>query len=304
MAAQRTVNAWHWHSRFDSYHRNCWFVMCYAFYMDTQKIHWSRRSYTEEEFLVAWDESTCLSDVLRRLGLPIHGGNINTLKRTAEILGLSREHFTGISSLLAARTGVSTRPLEEILVENSTYSNSSSLKKRLIKSGLLEKRCHAPFCPTPIERVNGFSGEVEPTRLALDHINGRRTDNRLDNLRLLCYDCHGQTDTWCGKQLKKVRTKKAVPISKRKRAQRARHRCAKNECPEGTTSKNGFCLNHYLENKKTLADSKYLDIDTLLEMVRKYGYSGTGKILGVSDNGIRKHLKTRGVVNLPRFKKN
>ena len=40
-----------------------------------------------------------------------------------------------------------------------------------------------------------------PIPLELDHVNGRRTDNRLDNLRILCPNCHAQTDTYRGRNI-------------------------------------------------------------------------------------------------------
>ncbi|MGB2240169.1 MAG: HNH endonuclease [Pseudomonadales bacterium] len=39
----------------------------------------------------------------------------------------------------------------------------------------------------------------KPITLQLDHINGVNNDHRLDNLRMLCPNCHSQTDTWCGR---------------------------------------------------------------------------------------------------------
>ena len=56
-------------------------------------INWSRRRYNEEDFVTAWNESKSKSEVLRRLGIPVAGGNINTITKTAKILGFSESHF-------------------------------------------------------------------------------------------------------------------------------------------------------------------------------------------------------------------
>ncbi|WP_375478716.1 HNH endonuclease [uncultured Jatrophihabitans sp.] len=44
-----------------------------------------------------------------------------------------------------------------------------------------------------------------PISLALDHINGDPTDNRFENLRILCPNCHAQTDTWCRRNVKSAK---------------------------------------------------------------------------------------------------
>jgi hypothetical protein len=84
------------------------------------------------------------------------------------------------------------RPLEEILVRDSDYSCTVTLKRRLIQAGLLEARC---------ERCGLVDWLGEPAPLHLDHRNGDRTDHRLKNLRLLCPNCHALTDTYCGRNI-------------------------------------------------------------------------------------------------------
>ena len=83
------------------------------------------------------------------------------------------------------------RELEEILVENSTYTNRTALKNRLLKEGLITYEC--AICKNKGE-WNG-----NPLTLQLDHINGINNDHRLENLRFLCPNCHSQTNTFSGR---------------------------------------------------------------------------------------------------------
>lgn len=129
-------------------------------------------------------KSKSYSDCVRELGYSTNGRYPRDLiKARCQELGISTEHFT--------KTGGGLRipkDLEDILVEDSSYKNMGRLKTRLIRNGLIEYKC----------AICGNIGEWMGKELVLqiDHINGVHTDNRLENLRLLCPNCHSQTDTF------------------------------------------------------------------------------------------------------------
>lgn len=143
---------------------------------------------SDEEFIQIVQESNSYSDCLRALGLGTKGGSsTDVLKRRIAELQCDISHFG------AQHKGGGSLPkytLDEILVENSTYANISSLKKRLINEGRLEYKC---------EKCGISEWLGEPLSLHLDHKNGVNNDHRQENLRFLCPNCHSQTDTYAGK---------------------------------------------------------------------------------------------------------
>lgn len=158
------------------------------------------RSWSDDQFTRAVSDSISIAQVLEKLGLRPSGGNYISVKRHIERLGLDKSHFKG-QSHLGGKTHdwAKKRPLSEILVKGSTYSSTQSLRLRLIKEGVLENKCYNPDCP-----IEGPEWLGKPMTIQLDHINGVRDDNRIENLRLLCPNCHSQTDTYCGKNIGRV----------------------------------------------------------------------------------------------------
>lgn len=151
----------------------------------------ARRTWTDAQFVDVVAESRSIAAVCRALGYAPSGGTHRFVVRHIARLALNTSHFTGQAwNRGTRRTGQRSIPLSEILVANSTYQATGKLRQRLVREGLLPGRCQ--HCG-----LAEWRGEALP--LHLDHINGDHADNRLENLRILCPNCHAQTDTWCGR---------------------------------------------------------------------------------------------------------
>ncbi|PYS87966.1 MAG: HNH endonuclease [Acidobacteria bacterium] len=156
-------------------------------------VNWRRRKYSREEFTEAWLNSSSIAQVAKRLGCNTTGGGYVSLKLAARELGLDDRHMTGQGWNIGwpsnpARERVIA--LSDILVKNSAYTTIWRLKRRLLRAGLLTYKCY--LCG--LTEWNG-----KPITLQLDHINGAHLDHRLENLRLLCPNCHSQTETFAGR---------------------------------------------------------------------------------------------------------
>ena len=183
------------------------------------------RTWTDADLERAVRESVSIAGVIRALNLKVGGSVYPMLRKRIAELGLDTGHFTGRGwSKGISVTTWPGRPLEEILVENSTYVSTSTLRERLIRAGLLE-----PVCS--VCGLTDWQGSA--IVLQLDHVNGERTDNRIENLRLLCPNCHSQTATWCGRNTRKTRRTGTMPrpasVAKLAYARASRSRAERHE---------------------------------------------------------------------------
>ena len=151
----------------------------------------SRYTYSEQELREAVKTSTSIRQVLEKLNIVPAGGNYQTTNRRIKKLNIDTKHFTGQAWNRGKVIGPK-RPVEEYLRENSIIQ-SYKLKNRLLAEGFKEHKCEC----CGITEWNG-----QPAPIELDHINGNHHDNRLENLRILCPNCHAQTDTYRGKNKK------------------------------------------------------------------------------------------------------
>jgi len=111
----------------------------------------------------------------------------STLKKRAIELNLDTNHFRV--------SGFEPISLNDILVNGAKIPSSHKLKLRLISEGLKLHRCEC----CGITEWNG-----KPAPIELDHIDGNRHNNTIDNLRILCPNCHAQTDTYRAKNKKNL----------------------------------------------------------------------------------------------------
>ncbi len=147
---------------------------------------------TDEEFkdIIARNHSWCAC--AKEIGLSPNGSNSrNQLKKRVEELNLDISHF---SQTQDAKTAAIKHSLDEIMVENSSYQNTTKLKERIIAANIIPYEC----------AICGNKGEWQGQKLVLqlDHINGKHFDHRKENLRFLCPNCHSQTHTFSGRNKK------------------------------------------------------------------------------------------------------
>ncbi|HAR54904.1 TPA: hypothetical protein DCR79_01285 [Patescibacteria group bacterium] len=153
-----------------------------------------QRKWTTEELKQAVQKSFSIRQALLKLDLRPAGGNYEQIYKYIQKYSLDIKHFRG-QGWNAGMKGIGKPriPLKKILIKNSNFQ-SFKLKKRLFSAKL--KPMHCESCGWAKYSATGH------LPLELDHINGDRHDNRIENLRILCPNCHSLTETYRGKNCK------------------------------------------------------------------------------------------------------
>ena len=162
--------------------------------------------YTKEDVIVAVAKSKSIAGVLRQLNLRPIGGNYKTIHHLINKYGLDTSHFTG----QGWNVGLGFKPRKaiddkDIFVEDSNYRCSWRLRERYKKAAGINycEECH----------LSEWRGRQIP--LEIHHRNGNNTDNRLENLMLLCPNCHALTSNYRGRaQLSALSEKRDVECRK------------------------------------------------------------------------------------------
>ena len=152
-----------------------------------------KSKYTREVLEEAIKSSKSWSEVCRKIGVKPATGSQSYVRKCADLLEINATHFLG-QAWSRGKTFFK-RPVEEYLTINGTFIGSDALKKRLIKEGFKHNKC---------ENCKLSLWFDKPIPIELHHINGDRNDNRLENLQILCRNCHDVTDNYAGKKLGEV----------------------------------------------------------------------------------------------------
>lgn len=227
-------------------------------------------NFTEEQLRKIVEESSSYTEVLKKIGYTVVGGrNHNTLKARLEKYQISVDHFT---------TKPPTQRTEDnVFCINSTAAQAT-LRRWFIKGEYVPYKCS----------VCGIvEWQGKELKLQLDHINGDNHDNRLENLRWLCPNCHSQTDTFCGKQKPKVR------IMSNGLSQEKQHNYCIDCGKEITLTANrcGICAR--VIRRVVERPTKEELFNFLKE--NKGNFSLAGRTFGVTDNAVRKWCKQYGL---------
>ena len=243
---------------------------------DFEKTKKKKKSKKDYELIVCSIVSECfnINQVCKRLFLKSTKTNYNRIEKIIKKYNIDTSHFKEISD-----SNKTNRELnkEEIFIENSQVQ-TSRIRNYLFKFNLKEKKCE---CCGNIE----WMGKEIP--LQVHHINGNNTDNRVENLQILCPNCHAFTDNYCGHKVNVnnlyINKANICPV-----------------CKKEFKGKNTFCSKEcYYEYKKQKREEKGkltpTKEDILIAAKEEKTMKDIEKRFGMGDNGIRKWCDKYGL---------
>lgn len=213
------------------------------------------------EFISIVKESNSITEVAKKMGYNnCHGHTNNLFRQRCQELNIDYSHF-------GTNSGKTKRTVENVFCENSTASQQV-LRNWFLKNQNVDYKCS--LCG-----ISEWQGKE--LSLRLDHINGCNNDNRLENLRWVCPNCDSQLGTYCG----------------RNRPLKEKTRCLKCGIPL-QDSRSSYCRGCYQEK---LSEERINNIsrEELKTLIRTNSFVNVGKMLQLSDNGVRKRCAAYGL---------
>ena len=216
------------------------------------------RKWSDNQLIQAVASNTTLVGVAQALGLKDPKHLVKHINR----LGLSTEHMRRTTH---KQPGELTLPLDQVLVKGRPCK-TCHLKLRLFQDGVLEQKCS--------ECGVGSVWHEKPLVLQMHHLDGDRTNNLLENLQILCPNCHTQTPNYGGKKNGPVFVNHCL-------------------CGEPISPRSARCLSCEAERKGWVtAQTKihWPSAVTLKRNIQQTTLAAVARKLGVSPTAVRKHL--------------
>lgn len=237
---------------------------------------------SKEDLQYLFDTCDTKCQIFSKLGFGPRnqGGNNNTLKARVQHDNIDLTKYKqNLSKFLKQSHRFKKQNLTQdmILIDNCKHT------RRTVKRFILQNKIIQYVCS---DCGNDGSHNGKTLVLQLEHINGINDDNRLENLCFLCPNCHSQTSTFCGKNVKAAKQLNYSPIE---------HKVKKAKIYETEDQR----IKRFESYKKF--DISKEDLETLIQTLP---LTKIGERFGVSDNAIKKRCKKLGIdLSLRRFKK-
>lgn len=265
---------------------------------------------SNEVFKMFVEESHTYADVCRKIGWKPQGGNYKYVKKYIKELNLDTSHFT-MKGKINSGVKHNEKSVEEYLTTDS-YIKTDRLKWKLFSNGLKQYKC---------EKCGNTQWNGDQISLQLHHINGDNTDNRLENLQVLCPNCHSQTDNFCGGNNRhddegKVYHCRCCGVEMDRTKTGLCDECYKKMVngeleintimPYPRVRRYGVCVecgkrvdSHSIRcdkcNKKLQRKVERPSKEELNQLLKKSNFVAIGRTYGVSDNAVRKWCKYYGL---------
>lgn len=147
--------------------------------------------YTEKNLRYAVENSISICQALKKLGVKACGGNYKVFKKAVIYFNISTEHFLG-QGWNKGNTPSPPKPIS-LYFENKIEISSYKLKNKLLKEKIKSYECE--ICG--LERWQNKKIPLE-----LHHIDGNNKNNSLENVLLICPNCHALTDNYRNRKSK------------------------------------------------------------------------------------------------------